>query len=87
MRKSPTLEFETMLRREGIEYIAGVDEAGRGPVAGPVTAAAVIMPAGVIIEGVRDSKLLSEQRREYVARLIRDGAADFSIRARGQRDN
>lgn len=68
-----------MFAAEGIELIAGVDEAGRGPVAGPVTAAAVILPIDVIIENVRDSKLLSESRRESVAEVIREKAADFSV--------
>jgi len=48
----------------GIEYIAGVDEAGRGPLAGPVVAAAVILPKDLLIEGVDDSKKLTESRRE-----------------------
>ena len=68
-----------MLATAGIEYVAGVDEAGRGPVAGPVTAAAVILPVAAVIEGVRDSKLLSERRRESVAEDIRAAAVDFSV--------
>jgi ribonuclease HII len=60
----PTLEFEEACWLEGIEVIAGVDEAGRGPLAGPVVAAAVILPKGITIEGVDDSKKLSEKRRE-----------------------
>lgn len=79
MSRSPTLDLERMFAAEGIELIAGVDEAGRGPVAGPVTAAAVILPIDVIIENVRDSKLLSESRRESVAEVIREKAADFSV--------
>lgn len=68
-----------MLNIEGIEHIAGVDEAGRGPVAGPVTAAAVILPIDVVIKNVRDSKMLSERRRESVAEIIKESAIDFSI--------
>lgn len=68
-----------MLSAEGIEYVAGVDEAGRGPVAGPVTAAAVILPVDVLIENVRDSKMLSERQRESVAEVIREKAIDFSV--------
>ncbi len=75
----PTSELERMLNSGGIKYVAGVDEAGRGPVAGPVTAAAVILPAAVIIEGVRDSKLLSERRRELVAEAVKAKALDFSV--------
>lgn len=79
MGQIPTSELEKMLATAGIEYVAGVDEAGRGPVAGPVTAAAVILPVAAVIEGVRDSKLLSERRRESVAEDIRAAAVDFSV--------
>ncbi len=79
MIPSPTFELEKMLVREGIELLAGVDEAGRGPVAGPVTAAAVIMPVGELIKNVRDSKLLSERQRESVAEAIKERAIDFSV--------
>ena len=79
MTLSPTSEFEKMLRDAGIEYIAGVDEAGRGPVAGPVTAAAVLMPAGDLIKNVRDSKLLSERQRESVVEFVKEKALDFSV--------
>ena len=47
----------------GLKLVCGVDEAGRGPVAGPVCAAAVILPAGIVIEGLNDSKKLSEKKR------------------------
>jgi len=53
MNNLPTLELEARLLREGIEYIAGVDEAGRGPVAGPVTAAAVVLPIAELVERMR----------------------------------
>ncbi len=79
MNVVPTFDFERMLADRGIECIAGVDEAGRGPVAGPVTAAAVIMRVGDLIENVRDSKLLSEPRRESVGEMIRNRAIDFSV--------
>lgn len=75
-----------MFRREGIRYIAGVDEAGRGPVAGPVTAAAVIFPirqakclSGEPIESVRDSKQIPEGEREHIAAAIKERAIDFSV--------
>ncbi|MCL4511337.1 MAG: ribonuclease HII [Bacteroidetes bacterium] len=79
MKCLPTFEFEEMLRRGGVEYIAGVDEAGRGPVAGPVTAAAVILPIGKFIENVRDSKQLTGNQRESVAAAIKENAIDFSV--------
>ncbi len=79
MKSSPTFEFEELLAREGVHFVAGVDEAGRGPVAGPVTAAAVILPVGTLADFVRDSKQLSEDRRETVGKLIRERALDYSI--------
>ncbi len=79
MRTIPTFDFEELLLREGIKYVAGVDEAGRGPVAGPVTAAAVILPLGALANNIRDSKQLSECRREEVGILIRECAVDFAV--------
>jgi ribonuclease HII len=64
MKRRPTLEFEEIWWGQGIEHIAGVDEAGRGPLAGPVVAAAVILPKGMLIDGVNDSKVLSAKQRE-----------------------
>lgn len=58
------LEIEDGLYSKGYKYICGVDEAGRGPLCGPVVAAAVILPKDVYIEGVNDSKKLSEKKRE-----------------------
>jgi|YelNatPaOPRAMG01_1025707.scaffolds.fasta_scaffold01508_16 ribonuclease HII len=79
MRDIDILAFERMIREEGINVIAGVDEAGRGPVAGPVTAAAVILPVDNLIIGVADSKKMSEKVREKLAFKIRDTALDYSI--------
>ena len=59
-------EYENKYRLKGYNFIAGVDEAGRGPLAGPVYAAAVVFDEGVYIEGVNDSKKLSEKKREYL---------------------
>jgi ribonuclease HII len=59
--------------------LAGVDEAGRGPLAGPVVAAAVVLPDGVTLAGVRDSKQLSPARREQLAVVIRAAAVDWAI--------
>jgi ribonuclease HII len=64
-----------------IKYIAGVDEAGRGPLAGPVYAAAVILPEGCIIEGLNDSKKLSEKKREELYRVITKKAIAWSVQA------
>ena len=66
--------IETELRRAGYKVIAGVDEAGRGPLAGPGVAAAVVFPPDVAIEGIDDSKKLSPARRERVyARIRKEG--------------
>ena len=67
------------LRRTGAELIAGVDEVGRGPLAGPVVAAAVILEAGSPIVGLRDSKCLAPERRRRLAREIRRHAYAFGI--------
>lgn len=71
------LEYERELLSRGYKLIAGVDEVGRGPLAGPVVAAAVIMPTDDIIEGVDDSKKLSEKKREQLAELIKERAIAY----------
>ena len=58
----------------GKSVIVGIDEAGRGPLAGPVVAAAVIFPEGVIIDGLNDSKKLSEKKRDELAPIIKEKA-------------
>lgn len=72
-------EYENILHSRGHELIAGVDEAGRGPLAGSVFAAAVIMPEGVHIDGVNDSKKLSEKTREKLFDEIIRLAVSYSI--------
>ena len=64
----------------GKRYIAGVDEVGRGPLAGPVVCASVIMPLDDIIEGIDDSKKLSEKKREKLFEIIKEKAIAYSIR-------
>ena len=64
---------------EGYKMICGVDEAGRGPLAGPVYAAAVILPDGLVIPGLNDSKKLSEKRREELFDIIIEKAAAYAI--------
>ena len=73
------LEFEEKAYERGYENICGVDEAGRGPLAGPVCAAAVILPEGVIIDGVNDSKKLSEKKRESLFEVIKSTAVSYCI--------
>lgn len=72
-------EIENGLYSKGFKLIAGVDEAGRGPLAGPVCAAAVILPQGVRIEGVNDSKKLTEKKREALFDIICNTAVAYAI--------
>ena len=72
-------ELETQLHREGLRLICGVDEAGRGPLAGPVCAAAVILPQGFLPDGLNDSKKLSEKKREILFPQIQEAAVSFSV--------
>ncbi len=68
------LEYEKKYLKEGYQYIAGVDEVGRGPLAGPVCAAAVILPPDVVIDGINDSKKLTEKKRELLYDVIAETA-------------
>ena len=72
-------EFEQAARREGYAAVCGVDEAGRGPLAGDVYAAAVILPPGLELAGVNDSKKLSEKRREALYGVITEQAAAWCV--------
>ena len=73
------LAYEKGYTSQGFKMICGVDEAGRGPLAGPVCAAAVIFPEGIIIDGVNDSKKLSEKKREKLFDKIKEEALSYSI--------
>ncbi|MFA6652816.1 MAG: ribonuclease HII [Candidatus Delongbacteria bacterium] len=77
--KGALFRYETELYLKGYRLIAGVDEAGRGPLAGPVVAAAVIFKPGTEIEGVNDSKKLSPKKREYLFYEIRRKALTYGI--------
>lgn len=70
MNDGPDFSFEQRLFKRGVRRIAGVDEVGRGPLAGPVTAAAVILDPGNIPDGLNDSKALTKKRREALEPLI-----------------
>ncbi len=72
-------EKENEIFAEGFETLCGVDEAGRGPLAGPVYAAAVILPRGLVIPGMDDSKKLTEKKREALFDQICEQALDYSI--------
>ncbi|MBC1377441.1 ribonuclease HII [Listeria innocua] len=71
--------YETDLFKQGFQYIAGVDEVGRGPLAGPVVAAAVILPADFSVVGINDSKQLNEAKRDMLFDVIKEKAISIGI--------
>lgn len=75
----PTLKIENNLHRQGFNLIAGVDEAGRGPLAGPVVSAAVIFPKNVKIKRLDDSKKLSQKNREILFEIIFEKALALGV--------
>lgn len=77
--RAETLQRERMLWRSGLSLVAGVDEVGVGPLAGPVVAAAVVLPESIAIDGVRDSKKVSSRRREVLAEAIHEDALSVGI--------
>ncbi len=79
LRQERMKETENRLFGEGYRYIAGVDEAGRGPLAGPVYAAAVILPPDIRLDGINDSKKLSPKKREELFDEITEKAIGYSI--------
>lgn len=72
-------EIENSLYSNGYKIICGVDEAGRGPLAGPVCAAAVILPKGLEIPGLTDSKKLSDKKRRELFPIIKEQAVAYGI--------
>ena len=77
--KIDNYKYEKELNEKGITLIAGVDEVGRGPLIGPVVAAAVILPKDYHLEGLTDSKKLSEKKREYFYEIIKKEAISIGI--------
>ncbi len=75
----PNYEYEEKHIAEGYTAVCGCDEAGRGPLCGPVVAAAVILPMGHIIEGLNDSKKLTEKKREKLFDIIKENAIAYAI--------
>ncbi len=71
--------FENQAHEQGFDIVCGVDEAGRGPLAGPVCAAAVILPDGLVIEGLNDSKKLTEKKRDALYDIICENAVAYGI--------
>ena len=72
-------EIEQSVYKEGFQYICGIDEAGRGPLAGPVVIASAIMPKDSMIEGVNDSKKVSEKKREELFEIITKEAISYGV--------
>lgn len=75
----PNYDYEEKHYSEGYTAVCGCDEAGRGPLCGPVVAAAVILPRGLIIDGLDDSKKLTEKKRERLFDIIKEKAAAYAI--------
>lgn len=75
----PDFSYENEALNKGYKLICGVDEAGRGPLAGPVCAAAVILPENCVIDGLNDSKKISEKKREMLFDIIIEKALAYSI--------
>ena len=78
------IEEDIYNKSENFKYICGIDEAGRGPLAGPVVVASVIMPENSMIEGVNDSKKVSEKKREKLYDLILEEAISYGVGIIGQ---
>ena len=70
---------ENLYKEKNLQYICGIDEAGRGPLAGPVVVAACIMPRNSMIEGVNDSKKVSEKKREELFEIITNEAISYGV--------
>ena len=75
----PNFDYENARYNEGFAAVCGCDEAGRGPLCGPVVAAAVILPRDVEIEGLNDSKKLTEKKREVLFEIIKERAVAYAI--------
>lgn len=79
LRLQEIQKIEKELYQKGVKSICGIDEAGRGPLAGPVVVASVIMPEGSMIEGVNDSKKVSEKKREKLYEQIIEEAVAYGV--------
>lgn len=80
VKEKPNLyEMENALHDKGLTLICGIDEAGRGPLVGPVCAAAVILPQGLIIEGLNDSKKLTDKKRDMLYDVITQKAVSWAV--------
>lgn len=79
IRQKEMSQYEDLYIENGYKYIAGIDEVGRGPLAGPVVACALIYPEGIFLEGVNDSKQLSEKKRNEIFWAIEKSTADMGL--------
>ncbi len=79
LRLNELKKMENQYFEKGIQYLCGIDEAGRGPLAGPVVVAAVVMPKDSKLEGVNDSKKVSEKKRELLYEQIKEEAISYSV--------
>lgn len=79
MEELDNYKYERELRKEGISFIAGVDEVGRGPLVGPVVAACVVLPEKFNLDGLTDSKKLSEKKRDFYFEEIKRQALGYGI--------
>ena len=79
-----TYEYENLLKEKGYKAVCGIDEAGRGPLAGPVFAAAVILPDDLGDIGINDSKKLSEKKRDALFDVIKEKAIAWSVASAGE---
>ncbi len=86
VRFAHMLVNEELFYEAGCQYIAGCDEAGRGPLAGPLSVAAVILPRGVFISGLNDSKKLSAKKREELYEVICDKAVSITVNLVGPQE-
>lgn len=86
MKSFPTYEYERAAADSGYPVVCGIDEAGRGPLAGPVFAAAVVLPMGCEIPGLNDSKKLSEKKREELFDIITEKAIAYSVASSSEKE-
>lgn len=82
----PDYTYENEARAAGFSLVCGVDEAGAGPLCGPVYAAAVVLPEGCVIEGLNDSKQLTEKKREALFPVICERAAAYAVASVDERE-
>lgn len=85
-KTSPTYDFERQAIADGYPVVCGIDEAGRGPLAGPVFAAAVVLPLDCEIPGLNDSKKLTEKKREELFDIIVEKAISYSVASSSEKE-